>query len=144
MIQVASVTAAVHTILSSSSILVNSGFNIELNTELNTDTNKVPWVGVYFGRMAVEPYRANIDTPYMALYEVDIYIQQGNAGSLANLETAMALANEAVWTSINSDRTLLGAAQMVMGYELAPFQRDVSAMSWMGTDILTVRAQAYA
>src|SRR3990167_9524201 len=136
-----SVANAVFLILSSDSVLVSSGFTIQLNEEFNTDPNRAPWIGVYEGRLGGVGYRANITEPWLASYEIAVYVQAGDARSGVGIERALSAAKKAVWSAINSNRSLLGTVNLMTGFEIEPFDRQIEETYWLGTDLLTVKAE---
>ena len=73
-----SITNAVFTIISSWNAAANSNWTIQQNEEFNTESNIVPWVCVYSPFIVFDPFRANINNPFMATYQIPIITQCGN------------------------------------------------------------------
>ena len=122
MITVNSVEAALYTLVASNAVAVNSGFHVALHAELNTDPNMVPWVGITAPRVRTEPYRAQIDNPWKAVYELQVFVQDV---SLENAEKAFDNALRAVdvvLDAYNADRTLSNTVLHIVDWLVEPYE----------------------
>lgn len=140
-INVSSIQNAIYTILSSDSILVNSGFSVDLNQDLNTDPNRLPWIGVYGPRTVSDPFTVNITEPWMHSYEIMLMVQHGDAAAPRGAEEALALAVDQVWTTVNSNRKLNDTVDIVKRITVEPYQRDVEEQGTIATDVIMIEAE---
>ena len=139
-----SVMHALYTALSSDSVLVSSGVTVELDEVFNSDPNRTPWVGVYFGEVAIEPRRSNVSRPWLAAYSLLVYAQDhSHSGGLDAKDRVNRLLTP-VLTAINSDKTLGGTVNIVNGLAVTPFQRNLEADDWFFTDEILITAEVDA
>lgn len=124
MINVSSVMNALFTQLSSNQTIVDSGINVDLNSVLNQDPNRMPWVGIYHGNVTINPLRMQITDPWVYVYNPRIVIQASNFafneqnGQVSNrLDETL----DVVFTSINSIRTFVNCVYMMTNFEITPF-----------------------
>ena len=144
MIDVTSVMHAALTIISSNSTVVNCGFKVDLHEAFNFDPNRTPWVGIYNQGIALEPYRANTTLPWMARYDIRVYVQ---AHSFTSGQTANDLLHKSlkvVLDALNGNRSLDGTVLKITGWDIVPFLREIEEGDWLFTDEITIRAEQYA
>jgi len=139
-----SVSHSLYTTISSNATLVSSDVFVTLNEPFNTDPNKTPWVGVYFGDITLEPFRISQCDPWQAFYTMRVFVQGTSIddGQSAHDELDRTLTE--VITAINSNRTLDGTVRIVNGITVEPFQRDIDEEQWMFTNELIVQAEVEA
>lgn len=143
-IYVNSIVGAVHTIISSWDAAVNSGWNVCLNDEYNTDANLTPWIGIYSPTITFNPMRANIYTPFTAELRLPVFTQETDlrepSKAIALLET---LTGE-VYTAVSCYRDLLGSVNIVKGIEWNPYSRIVEDEDVLVTNELVIIAEVFA
>lgn len=143
MIHVNSIANALYTMLSSDSTLVNSGFFVDLNEPLNTDPNRVPWVGIYADDIDISGARLGAGggaQPYDAIVELEIYVQQIAAGGAQYVNDLLYRAQDPVISAVYSDRTLGGTVRHIDDITVSPFQRDIVAQDFTFTNVITLLA----
>lgn len=142
MINVNSVMSSLYTCIASNQTIVNSGVNVELNEQYNTDPDKMPWVGIYFGDINIEPKRVSSVTKrwgveYTALvYVQDASLASGQSGREA--QDAVERLMYPVLLAINSNNTMGGTVQTILQMQIEPFQRDVTDDNWIYTNQITL------
>lgn len=139
-----SVTHSLYTTISSYDTLVNCGVHVDLNEPFNTDPNRSPWVGVYFGDITLEPFRISQCEPWQAFYTTRVFVQGTSMvdGQTAHDELDRILTH--VITAINSNRTLDGTVNIINGISIEPFQRDIDEEQWMFTNEIILNAEVEA
>ena len=78
MIHVNSITAALTQALATDPVLVSSGFTVEEGEALNEHLHHTPWVGVYYGTLAIDPHTLGGSTPWRGQLELLLYVQDGS------------------------------------------------------------------
>lgn len=139
-----SVMHALYTALSSDSVLVSSGVTVELDEVFNSDPNRTPWVGVYFGEVAIEPRRSNVSRPWLAAYSLLVYAQDHSHAGGQDAKDRVNRLLTPVLTAINSDKTLGGTVNIVNGLAVTPFQRNLEEDDWFFTDEILITAEVDA
>ena len=141
MINQNSISYSLYTTLSSNSTLVNSNVTVELNEVFNTDPNRVPWVGVYWGGTEIEPRRVGGGNPWQAQVEMRIFTQDisGQNGELTadNIDRLVF----PVLAAVNSNKTLDGTVLHITEVSLAPFDRDIEDEDWMWSNEIAITAE---
>jgi len=131
MIATNSITAALYTILSSDATLVSSGVNVDLYSVMNSNINRLPWIGIVPGDMGIdqtfEPRRANITEPWMASLTIPLVIQVGDRNKLNAMQKLDQL-QTAVMTAINehssSRRTINNTVDIITGFSASAFDAE--------------------
>ncbi len=144
MIHPNSVAYSLFTTLSSDATLVNSNFNIDFHEVWNTDSAKAPWIGVYLDGIEIDPHHTQINAPWMATYNLQVFVQEHSFESGEKAMDRLHRAMTPVFTAINSNRTLDGTVNHIIGMEIVPFERNFSDEDWMFTDILDIFAEVFA
>ena len=139
-----SVMHALYTALSSDSVLVSSGVTVELDEVFNSDPNRTPWVGVYFGEVAIEPRRSNVSRPWLAAYSLLVYAPDHSHAGGQDAKDRVNRLLTPVLTAINSDKTLGGTVNIVNGLVVTPFQRNLEEDDWFFTDEILITAEVDA
>lgn len=139
-----SVSHSLYTTCASNQTLVNCGVSVDLNEPFNTDPNRTPWVGVYFGDVNLEPYRVSQCDPWQAFYSMRVFVQGASFENGQNAHDEMDRTLTHVITAINSNRTLDGTVRIVNGMTIEPFQRDIEDEQWMFTNEILVQAEVEA
>lgn len=134
MIHVSSIAHALFTSISSDQTVVDSGFTVERGVALNTNPQLVPWVGVYFSGLEVDPHTVGGSQPWLGTMELAVYIQDAGHGTAGEAENNVGLATTTVLTAINSNQGLSGAALQLTGMVIEPFQRDITGDDFLFTD----------
>ena len=119
MINVNSIGYALFTALSSDSVLVNSGFNIGFNELLNTQESLMPWAGVNFAGMTLEPKTLGSPT-WLANVQFDVFVQDGRYGEMEAAGFDVLTSQYPVLAAINSDFTLGGAVLNLVDLAVSP------------------------
>ena len=140
MINVNSVMSALGTIISSDSTLVNSGVSVEVSEVFNTDPNRTPWVGVYYGSTEIDPHRVGSQAPWRATHELWIFCQEHSHKSGEDASDLLDRLMFPVLSAVNSDKNLSGSVNIVTGFEVVPFDRDIQDEEWMFTNQVILRA----
>lgn len=123
-----SVTNAVYTILSSAETLVNSGVVIELYGIENTNPNNtLYWIGILPVQMDISPWRSQIVSPWKASYTIPLITQvqaYDNVEDRFQPFRELDDLNSAVFTAINSYRTLFDTVNIVNGWSFTRRNAD--------------------
>lgn len=139
MINLKLITQAVETLLKNNL----SGYQVERNPERPDDpwkaTASTAWVGVYRGNTEYEG-RAIGGQPWLANVNIIIEVQAASLTSADDCEDRLLTAEAAVLTVINSNRTLSGTVDMLMGYTII-YEENRDTQSYFQAAIITVRAQ---
>ena len=144
MIYVNSVTSALHTLLSSDSVLVSSGFTVEEGEALNQEVTHTPWVGVYYGDMNIEPHTLGGGKPWQAELELFLYIQEGSHRSGREATRLLAMAQCEVLNLLNANKTIGDTVLMITGMVVSPFQRDLKDDTWLFTNEIALKSDLRA
>lgn len=140
MIYVNSVTAGLYTLLSSDAVLVSSGFTIQEGEALNGNIHQTPWVGVYYGPMAIAPHTLGSDQTWNADLELLLYVQEGSHRSGQEATRLLGAAQSRVLDVLDANKTLSGAVDMLTGMAVTPFQRDLENDTWLFTNEIALKA----
>ena len=140
MINQKTITQAVATLLTSNL----SGYQVERNPTRPDEpwkaSTNTAWVGVYRGPIEYEA-RAIGPVPWLAEIQVIIEVQVASVTSADDCEDRLLDAEKAVLDVINTNRTLSGVVDMVMGYSVA-YEINQDLQTYYQAAIITVRAQA--
>lgn len=140
MIHVNSITAALTALLSSDTVLVDSGFTIEAGEALNDDLHHTPWVGVYYGTLGIDPHTVGGAAPWRGQLELLLYVQDGSHRGGQEATRRLTAAQAAVLDVLDANRTLGGTVQALTGMDISPFRRDLRDDTWLFTNEIAVRA----
>ena len=140
MIHVNSVTAALQGLLVADPVLTSSGFTIAEGEAFNHDLNLTPWVGIYHGTLRIDPHTLGGAQPWEGQLELFLYVQEASHRSGQEVTRLLGAAQAAVLNALDADRTLGGAVLMLTGMEVAPFQRDLAADTWLFTNEIALHA----
>ena len=139
MIQVNSVTAALHGLLGADPVLTSSGFHISEGEAFNDDINRTPWVGIYHGNLAIDPHTLGGAQPWQGELELYLYVQEAGHGGGQEVTRALNAAQARVLDVLNANRTLLGSVQGIQALRLSPFQRDLREDAWMFSNEISLK-----
>lgn len=121
-----------------------SGYNIERNPMRPDDPWKAAvnkaWVGVYRG---VTEYASHSigSLPWKATIDVIIEIQVADLTSAEDCEDKLLDAEKEVLDCINSDRTLGGTVDMVLGYSVA-YETNRTQSAYYQAAIITIKSES--
>jgi len=125
MIYVNSIMNSLYTTLSSNSTLVNSNVTVEMAEPLNSDPNKLPWVGVYYNGSEIVPRRIGGSTPWQATHDLRIYVEdQSHLDSQTANDNLQKLLFP-VLAAVNSNRTLDGTILHMTDISVEPFELNI-------------------
>ena len=141
MIDVNSVTASVFTLLSSDSVLVSSGFTVQEGEAFNREITHTPWVGIYYGDMTIDPRTLGGNQPWQADLNLLLYVQEGSHHSGQEATRLLASAQTRVLEAINRNKSLSGAAHMITGFVVTPYQRDLTEDTWFFTNEISLKTR---
>lgn len=141
MIHVDSVTAALQSLLAADPVLVSSGFTIQEGEALNRNVERTPWVGIYYGTLAVGPYTLGGAQPWRAELELLLYVQEASHRSGEEATRRLAAAQAAVLDVLNANKTLAGAVTMLGELALTPYRRDLEDDTWLFTNEIALKAE---
>lgn len=124
-----SVMNAIFTILSSNSVIVDSGINIDLNLLRELDPNRMPWIGIYNASVSVEPHRVQRPNPWLVTYNPQLIILNSqfnfNQEEVQDtLDKTLTIALSAINCHDNHGRTLNDTVDAIKGFEIEPFEQD--------------------
>jgi hypothetical protein len=139
MIHVNSVTAAVYGLLAADPVLTASGFTIQEGEAFNRDLNHTPWVGIYYGHLAVDPRTLGGVSPWEGNLELFLYVQEGSHRSGREATRLLSQAQGAVLSVLDANKTLGASVLMINGIEVTPFQRDLAEDTWLFTNEISLR-----
>lgn len=141
MINLATITAAMESLLTSQSAL--SGYTIERSALVNDVTGRLPWVGIYRGDIAYAPRTlGSASVSWKAILTLHIRVQ--NIGETeADAEDKLEASLAAVLAAIQTDRTIGGTVTMTTGYKVDYFSGPgaESSLYWQMADV-TVTCEA--
>jgi len=145
MIYTNSITNAVYTMLNSDIALQNSGATIAYYQAMNTDPDNSFWVNVSMPSYVLDPFRANINEPWMAQYSIPVFTQitYDPNDTMKGIQTLDELTNR-VFTVINSDRGLMGTVNNLIGFDVSPFDIDLDEEDYMFTNVMNIIAEVFA
>lgn len=139
MINLKLITQAVETLLKTNL----TGYQIERNPERPDDpwkaTASTAWVGVYRGNTEYEGHSIG-STPWLANINIIIEVQAASLTGADDCENKLLTAEAAVLGVINSNRTLSGTVDMVMGYTIV-YEENRDTQSYFQAAIINVRTQ---
>jgi predicted anti-sigma-YlaC factor YlaD len=122
-------------------VLVSSGFTIQEGEALNRNVERTPWVGVYYGALALAPHTLGSAQPWRAELELLLYVQEASHRSGQEATRRLGAAQAAVLDVLNAQKTLAGAVTMIGDLAVIPFQRDLEHETWLFTNEIALRAE---
>ena len=138
MIHVDSISQELFFTVASDQAAVNSGFHVQLMPIFNTDRNLLPWVGVYYGDMRIEPLTLGGGKPWQAELEMFVYVQDAGASPL-EAANRMIQVQKIVMSAVNTVKTLNGVVAQLTEFEVVPFERDNSEPDYFYTDEIRLK-----
>jgi hypothetical protein len=139
MVNVKTITQAVEALLNANL----TGYQIERNP-MRPDapwkaSANTAWVGIYRGAIEYEGHSVGA-MPWLATVNIIIEVQAASALSADDCEDRLLDAQKAVLDVINSNRTLSGTVDMVMGYTV-DYEINADTQTFYQAAIITVRSQ---
>lgn len=125
MINVSSVMNALYLQVASAQTVVDSNIIVELNSVINQDPNRMPWVGLFHDQVEITPRRLQRPNPWEFTYRPSIIIEVGNFGfNESEMEASNRLDEtlDVVFTAIDSIRTFVNCVYMITDYTVTPFR----------------------
>jgi hypothetical protein len=96
------------------------GWTIERSKLKNTDSGRCPWVGIYKNKVGYAPRRMGVGAQNWATeLKIDIPVQASS--TIDDAEETLEGQIKQVLDVIESDRTLRGTVNMILGYEVSYF-----------------------
>lgn len=139
MVNLKAITQAVETLLNAGL----TGYQIERNPMRPSEPWKASvntaWVGIYRGDTDYEGHSIGA-MPWLANINIIIEIQVASALSADDCENRLLDAEKAVIDVINSNRTLSGTVDMVIGYSVN-YEVNADSRTYYQAAIITVRTQ---
>lgn len=141
MINLATVTAAVKTLLSAGL----TGYYVHRNAERNRDPNVAArgsgWINVTRGRIEYQPRGGMGNTPWLAMIEIRVEIQTASMKSDEDAEDKLQAAEADVLDVLTENKKLGNTVDMTNGYSIA-YEYNTQERVWHHAAIITVMAEA--
>lgn len=104
---------------------------------MNKDPGATPWIGVYRAELVLDPERASGGTPWTGDVAVRVIVQAVSRASGAEAETLLEESLADVSVALESDRTLGGTVDQVVGYrfEDAFFETEEESLHFLATTV---------
>lgn len=118
----AKLTQAIEEMLNDAPSLKNINAIVERSEQVNLDSDRAPWFGIYKGEVEYEPYILGDGTNirnYRVLSEPQIIVQAFSTESGANAEDRLEDYIALVYEIIQNDKTLKAMVARVVGYQLS-------------------------
>lgn len=140
MINFSTITKSVEKMLAQAPAITQ--YTIERSVVENMDPGRCPWVGIYRKRLEYIPRRMGVGTNnWSTNIKIDVVIQASS-----QVDTAEELLEEqiaAVLTILDTDRTLGGTVNMVLGYAIEYFIReDATDDVFFQRAVITITAES--
>ena len=140
MIHVNSIAFSLFTTISSNSVVVSSGFTVDLGQPFPGDINFTPWAGVQFPSLEILPFQVS-PTPWLADINFDIIIQDG---SMANALDALDRTMKSMYPilqAVNSNKHLDNTVRNLVNISAAFEDPNLEAEDWFHSVRLSVTYQ---
>lgn len=144
MIYTNSITNAVLLAISNDVTAVNCGVNVEAYEIFNSDPNRAPWVGIYNPGITIDPMRANITQPWMAQYNIPVYIQVAATQDKFEAQRELDELTTIVMTAVNCNREFQNVVNITTGYTVNPFEPDIEEKDYFYTNELIITTEVFA
>jgi hypothetical protein len=144
MIYVNSVINAVNIAISSDATIVNCGVNVDVYETFNSDPNRTPWVGIYQPDIDIEPKRANITKPWMAQYNIPVFVQVEGTQNKFAAQDELDKLTTIVMTAVNCNREFSDTVNITLGYTINPFEADIEEKDYFFTNEIRIIAEVFA
>lgn len=139
-----SITNALYTIISSDQTLIDSGTWTELYPVDNTNPNDNPWVGIYQPVIEINPNRSNITMPWMATLSIPVKLKITYANDTTTAQQLLDDLTNRVFTTVYSSRSLMNTVENLIGWEIAPFERNDGDEDYMYYNLMNIIVEVFA
>ena len=144
MIYVNSISHAVYSSIASDQTIVNSGISVDLNEPFNSDPNRTPWVGIYYGATEITPRRVQSPQPWMANVSFHVFVQAHSFRDSATANDLLQSTVTAVMTAVNCDRNFSNTVLTTKSYSILPYERSIENEQWLFTDEIIIMTEVFA
>lgn len=138
MINLSTITKALHTQLSNSIPVANLFSSIALGEVINSDPSRAPWMGIYRGKTTYEPRTLGSMNNWEAFPSLIIIIQAVDLRSAEECEKTLEGYVKTVMDAIIKDTTIEGTVDIITGFEIEPgyIETERSTMHFQATNII--------
>ncbi len=116
-----------------------AGLTIQHAEPINRDAGLTPWLGIYPGRLQLNPRTIAASNSWQIQLEMLLYLQEASHKSSQEASHRLHQIQNLLLQALYSNPTLDGKLLVLQEMEIVPFQRDLSTDTWLFTNEIALQ-----